>query len=219
MERPMSRAGSTCCIRSDAARAVAGDAVARRARPRSLPRLCWITHWSTALNRLDRLFFVILLLTFLPCTAGVAADYKIGVVNAPRVLEAAPQAEAARKKLEKEFATRDRDLVAAQKELKGLEDRFTKDGAIMSESERSRLERDIINKRRELKRETTEFQEDVNFRRNEEMAKIQNQIADAIVDLSKEQGFDIVLGTGVVFASEKVDVTDAVIERLKKSGE
>jgi outer membrane protein len=93
-----------------------------------------------------------------------------------------------------------------------------KDGAIMSETERARLERDIIGKRRDLKRDTQEFQEDVNFRRNEEMALIQQQIAEAIVALSKEQNFDIVIGTGVIFASDKVDITDQVIERLKKGG-
>ncbi len=162
-------------------------------------------------------FFLLSLLCLLGAAPGAsAADYKIGVVNAPKVLEQAPQAEAARKKLEKEFATRDRDLVAGQKSLKDMEDRLTKDGAIMSEAERGRLERDIVNKRRELKRETQEFQEDVNFRRNEEMAKIQQQIADAIVELAKEQKFDMILGTGVVYASEKVDVTESVINRLKK---
>jgi outer membrane protein len=159
---------------------------------------------------------ILLLAMALPMGTVLAADYKIGVVNAPKVLEEAPQADAARKKLEKEFATRDRDLVAAQKDLKGLEDRFTKDGAIMSEAERTRLERDIINKRRELKRETTEFQEDVNFRRNEEMGKIQREIGEAITALAKEKSFDMVIGTGVVYASEKVDITDQVIERLKK---
>ena len=168
--------------------------------------------------RFDRICFAVLFFTMLPLGASFAEDYKIGVVNAPRVLESAPQADLARKKLEKEFATRDRDLVAAQKDLKGLEDRITKDGAIMSEAERGRLERDILNKRRDLKRDTTEFQEDINFRRNEEMAIIQQQIADAIIALAKERGFDIVLGTGVVYASGKVDVTDSVIEYLKKGG-
>ncbi|MGE0860302.1 MAG: OmpH family outer membrane protein [Gammaproteobacteria bacterium] len=165
---------------------------------------------------LDRFSLAVLLSAALSVSAAQAADYKIGVVNAPRVLEAAPQAEVARVKLEKEFAARDQKLVAAQKELKTLEDRAQKDGAIMSESERGRLERDIMNKRRDLKRDTQEFQEDVNYRRNEEMATIQQQIADAIISLSKEQGFDMVLGTGVVFASEKVDITDQVIARLKK---
>lgn len=150
--------------------------------------------------------------------AALAADYKIGVVQAVRVLEAAPQAEVAKKKLEAEFAARDKELVGAQKTLKTLEDRLAKDGAIMSETERTRLERDIINKRRELKRDSDEFREDVNFRRNEEFGKIQRQIVEAIQQIAQEQKFDLVLGEGVIFASKTVDITDAVIERLKKAG-
>lgn len=146
-----------------------------------------------------------------------AADYKIGVVQAVRVLEAAPQAEAAKKKLETEFANRDKELVNAQKELKTLEDRMAKDGAIMSETERARLERDIVNQRRELKRDSDEFREDVNFRRNEEFGRIQREIVEAIQQIAQEQKYDLVLGEGVIFASKAVDITDAVIERLKKS--
>lgn len=145
-----------------------------------------------------------------------AADYKIGVVNAVRVLEAAPQADVARKKLEKEFATRDRELVAGQKALKGLEDRMVKDGAIMSETERTRLERDIIAKRREMKRDQDEFREDVNFRRNEEFGKIQRDIVEAIREVAQAQKYDLVLGEGVIFASKAVDITDNVIKHLKK---
>ncbi len=168
------------------------------------------------MNRQVGFFLITTLIATLSAGPVAAEDYKIGVVNAPKVLEMSPQADAARKKLEKEFATRDRDLVAAQKALKEAEDRFTKDGAIMSEAERARLERDIVAKRRDLKRETTEFQEDVNFRRNEEMGQIQQTIAEAIISLAKDKGYDMVLGTGVVYASQKVDVTDAVIELLKK---
>ncbi|HMM78108.1 MAG TPA: OmpH family outer membrane protein [Gammaproteobacteria bacterium] len=146
-----------------------------------------------------------------------AADYKIGVVQAVRVLEAAPQAEAAKKKLESEFAGKDKLLLAKQKELKALEDRAAKDGAIMSETERTRLQRQIIEKQRDLKRDSDEFREDVNFRRNEEFAKIQKQIVEAIQTIAQEQKFDLVLGEGVIFASKAVDITDLVIERLKKA--
>lgn len=147
---------------------------------------------------------------------ALAADYKIGVVNAVKVLEGAPQADVARKKLEKEFATRDRELVAAQKALKGLEDRMVKDGAIMSETERARLERDIVNKRRELKRDSDEFREDVNFRRNEEFGKIQRDIVEAIREVAKAQKYDLVLGEGVIYASPAVDITAAITKHLKK---
>lgn len=147
-----------------------------------------------------------------------AADYKIGVVQAVRVLEAAPQADAAKKKLETEFAGKDKTLVAKQKDLKAMEDRAAKDAAIMSESERSRLERDVMNMRRELKRDSDEFRDDVNFRRNEEFAKIQKMIVEAIQTIASEQKYDLVLGEGVIFASKAVDITDLVIERLKKAG-
>jgi len=146
-----------------------------------------------------------------------AADYKIGVVQAVRVLESAPQADAAKKKLESEFAGKDKSLVSKQKELKALEDRAQKDSAIMSESERARLERDVMNMRRELKRDSDEFRDDVNFRRNEEFAKIQKMIVEAIQSIASEQKYDLVLGEGVIFASKAVDITDLVIDRLKKS--
>jgi outer membrane protein len=160
--------------------------------------------------------FVLLVALTAVCGDVLAADYKIGFVNAVRVLEAAPQADVARKKLEKEFATRDRELVAAQKALKGLEDRMVKDGAIMSETERARLERDIVNKRRELKRDQDEFREDVNFRRNEEFGKIQRDIVEAIREVGKSGKYDLILGEGVVYYSKAVDITDKIIEHLKK---
>lgn len=145
----------------------------------------------------------------------VAEDYKIGVVQVLRVLEAAPQAERARKLLEKEFAGRDRELVATQKTLKTLEDRLAKDGAIMSENERARTERQIVTKKREQKRDQDEFREDVNFRRNEEFGKIQREIVVAIQKVAKEDKYDLIVGEGVIFASDRVDLTPKVIERLK----
>lgn len=149
---------------------------------------------------------------------AMAADYKIGVVQAVRVLEAAPQAEMAKKKLESEFAGRDKQIANDQKTLKTLEDRLAKDAAIMSETERTRLERDILNKRRDLKRASDEFREDVNFRRNEEFGKIQRQILESIQAIANEQKYDLVLGEGVIYSSKAVDITDQVIERMKKAG-
>jgi outer membrane protein len=146
---------------------------------------------------------------------SAAAEQRIGYVDAVRVLESAPQADTARAAIEKEFSGRDRALIAAQKEVKALEDKLDKDGAIMSETERARLERDIISKRRDLKRDQDAFREDLNFRRNEEFGKIQKVIVDAIQVIAKDQKLDLVMGQGVVYFSPEVDLTDKVIEKLK----
>ena len=146
-----------------------------------------------------------------------AEDYKLGAVNALRVLEQSPQAEKARQAIEKEFSPRDKELVAKQKQLKALEDKLAKDSAIMSDSERSKLERDIINQKRDLKRDQDEFREDFNFRRNEEFAKIQKDILNAIQKVAKDNNYDVVLSDGVIYASPKVDISDMIIEYLKKN--
>jgi len=146
-----------------------------------------------------------------------AEDYKIGVVNAVKILEQSPQARKTSVMIENEFSPRSKQLQAEQKVLSGLEDKFNKDGAVMSEAERKNLERDIVNKRRDLKREDDEFREDLNFRRNEEMAKIQNEIVSAIQTVAKENSFDLVLSDGVIFASPKIDMTDMVLQHLNKT--
>lgn len=147
---------------------------------------------------------------------ALAAEYKVGFVDAAQVLEQAPQAEDARLRLEKEFAPRDRRLVGVQKEIRTLEDKLVRDGAVMSEGEKSRTEREVRARKRELKRQQDEFRDDLNLRRNEELQKLQSKVIKAIQTLAKKEKFDLIVGDGVIFASSRVDITTKVIDRLKR---
>lgn len=160
-----------------------------------------------------------LLLGTLAHLPAQAADAQIAFVNTPRILEQAPQAKAARERLEREFAPRDGELVAAQKSLKAQEERLTRDGAIMREDERQKLEREILAQQRELKRSREAFTEDLNLRKNEEFAKLQRIVADAIVTIAKQSGYDLIFESGVVYASDKVDITKKVLDYLQQQFE
>ncbi|GAB4260658.1 MAG: OmpH family outer membrane protein [Methylomicrobium sp.] len=142
------------------------------------------------------------------------ADLKVGFVNIPAVLEKAPQAEKAKKRLEQEFSPRDKQLVAQQNDIKNLEERLTRDAAVMGDSERRNLEKDILNKQREFKRSQQEFSEDFNIRRNEELGKLQRKIVEAIRNLAKDEDYDLLLTDGVIYASESIDVTRQIQEKL-----
>jgi outer membrane protein len=142
------------------------------------------------------------------------ADLKIGFVNIPAVLEKAPQAEKAKKRLEQEFSPRDKQLVAQQKEIQSMDEKMTKDSAVMGESARLNLEKEILNKKRDAKRAQQEFSEDFNARRNEELGKLQRRIVEAIREIAKDQNFDLLLTDGVIFASDKIDVTSQVQQKL-----
>jgi outer membrane protein len=162
-------------------------------------------------------FAVFAFLGLLVAAEALAKEVKIGFVNVAQILQEAPQAEEARKRLEQEFAPRDKRLVNQQKELEKLQEKLNRDAAVMSESERSKLEREILSKQRELKRAQDEFREDFNLRRNEELGKLQREIFEAIKALAKEEDYDLLLTDGVVYASDKVDVTEKVKERLKSA--
>ncbi|KHD09503.2 membrane protein [Candidatus Thiomargarita nelsonii] len=146
----------------------------------------------------------------------VAAELKIGVVNILKVMDKAPQVDSANRRLERDFAPRQRRLVSAQQEIKKLEERFGKDAAIMTESQARRLSRDIREKRRDLKRQQEELQEDLNIRRNEELEKIQKTIFQVIQYLAKADRYDMIFTEGVVWASKRVDLTDKVLKRLRR---
>lgn len=148
-----------------------------------------------------------------------AQDIKAGFVDTARLLKEAPQAEAAREKLESEFAPRDQKIVDMQTRLKSLDDKQQRDAEIMKESERRKLERRIVSLRRDIKRAKEEFYEDLNIRRNEELAKLKEQIDRVIEELAKEQSYDLVFSDYVEFASERVDITDEVLEKLRREFE
>jgi len=150
----------------------------------------------------------------LAATATIAAEIKIGFVNAAEVLEKAPQADAARKRLEKEFSPRDKKLVNAKKTVRKLEEKLSRDGAIMSESERRKLERDILSQQRELKRAQEEFREDLNIRRNEAFDKLRRRVFEVINDIAKAEKYDLVVSDGVVYATDRVNITGKVVAQL-----
>ena len=166
------------------------------------------------MKKISPIIYVVLLSAFTGYSGSLLAETKIGFVDTVKLMEAAPQAKSAQSKIEKEFAPREKELVALQRQIKAKEDKLATDGAVMSESERSKLEREILSKRRDLKRSQEEFRDDLNIRRNEVLAKLQKDMYEAVVALAKEQKFDLIMSQGVVYSSDKIDITASVLKKL-----
>ena len=148
--------------------------------------------------------------------AGLAAavEYKIGFVNTERLFREATPAKRAQQKIEKEFATRDAEIQKLAKQVRDLQAALDKDGATMAEGERRNKERDLANQSRDLQRMQREFREDLNLRRNEELAGIQARANKVIQQIAEMEKFDLILQDPVVYASQRIDITDKVIKAL-----
>jgi outer membrane protein len=143
------------------------------------------------------------------------ADLKIGVVDYGRLVEESPQAKAALEAIRTEFTPRQRDLQNQQATLKAKEDKLQKDGATMSQDQRTNSEKDLRDSYRELQRKQGEVQEDFNARRNEEMSRLQKTLIEQVRVYAKAQSFDLVIADGVIYTTPTIDITPAILAQLQ----
>jgi len=144
-----------------------------------------------------------------------SAELKIGYVNAVKVIEEAPQGEAALKKLEAEFAPRDKQIVEMQSKLKQLEQDLEKNALVLKDNETRSKEFEIVSLKRDLRRATQEFREDYNLRRNEELAALQKIVQKTISEIAKLENYDLILESAV-YAGPKADITEKILRKLGK---
>ena len=144
------------------------------------------------------------------------AGQKIAFVNQAKLLQKAPQAEAARSKLQKEFAKRDKALVNLQKKIQSSAEKLQKDAAILSSTELNKLKRKITMMRRDLERDKAAFKEDLSIRQNEELVKLQKSVLQSIKTIAEQEKYDLIISEGVIYASKQIDVTDKILAQLKK---
>jgi outer membrane protein len=145
-----------------------------------------------------------------------AAELKVGYVQVDKILQEAPQTAESGKKLEREFSPRSQELDRMSKQIKELEATLDKEGLTISESERRNKERDVQNIKIEFQRKQRELREDINLRKNEELGSLQDRINKAVQTVSEAEGYDLVVYSGVAYASKKIDITDKVLKLLGK---
>lgn len=145
-----------------------------------------------------------------------AEGMMVGFVDMDRIDREAPQIETVRGRLQREFSPRERELLDQQATLRKLEERLTRVGEEMSDDERRMLERELQNGKRDGKRSQDEFREDYIIRKNEEMEDLSRLITNTIRDFARAEKFDLILVSGVVYASDAADVTGRVLDWLKK---
>ena len=146
---------------------------------------------------------------------AAAQEIKIGVVNLPALIERAPQTKASMDALQEEFAPRQREFQAKQKEYEDLASKAQKDLAVMGETERRNAEKDLRELQRELTRLQNEFQEDLNLRQNEDYGLLQRAMLKEVQDFALAQGYDLIVGDGVLYVNAASNITDEVLRTVE----
>ena len=142
------------------------------------------------------------------------ADIKIGFVDPVALIQNAPQSQAALNQLELEFRPRNDEILELQERIGNTQSEIEKNALVWQETELKNAKREIDALQRRLQRTQEEAQEDYNLRRNEELARIQDIIREVVVSIAKDEQYDLILETGVVYVSPRINLTERILEEL-----
>jgi len=162
-----------------------------------------------------RLWITVLVLAAqLAASVPVLAGTKVGYVNINRIMQEAPAAQRALKKITEEFAGRDQELSKMQEQLRNAQNSMETNAVAVSEATRRTQERNLNALSVELQRKQTQFKEDLNRRRDEELRDIRDRVNRAVSNIADAEQYDIIFQE-VVWANPRIEITDAAIKALE----
>lgn len=140
---------------------------------------------------------------------------RVGVVDVSRVVKESPQASRAKSSMAIQFARRKNELEAKAHKLGQDVDRLAQDGSVMSDSDRDALQSDIRDSQRELQVQRSKYNDDVADAERKELDSMRTDILEVIDQYARNNGYDLILGDGVIYVGDGVDVTDDILAELE----
>ena len=158
----------------------------------------------------------LILSSFVLCSGtALAQTPKIGFVDAVKLVETAPQGEKSLRALQEEFSPRDVEIRDMRAKVRDMESDLEKNALVMSQGDIDKKRSEIQVLRRKLQRLQQEFKEDYSIRRNEELKILQRIVTEAIIEIAEQEGYDLIVQQAV-YRSERIDITEKVLEKLGK---
>ena len=159
--------------------------------------------------------FVISCLAFLSLSV-CAETIKIGYIDTEQVVNNLPQYQKNVDDLSKEFEPKKQELLDLFKHIELLK---VKINTINNSENKENLQIEIYkltSLEESFKQETEFWQGKMNDKKIKLLQKIELLINNTIKDLAISEDYDLILYENVAYVSDKVDITNKVIERIKK---
>ncbi|RJG49071.1 OmpH family outer membrane protein [Motilimonas pumila] len=149
-------------------------------------------------------------------SVAMAAD-KIAVVFPNEIFQQMPQKDQIINKLKKEFQPRINEMKSLEKKIKSKQEKEKRDGALMSDKDKTKLSREIQSLVADYQLKLKAFEEDNRRRQAEEQNKMREKVVKAIEAIAKREGYDLVVnGEAAVFAKPSLNISDKVVAEIGK---
>jgi len=162
---------------------------------------------------MKRLILILLLLCAVIASPAMAQQLRVGYVDMKQVLDNAPQVLAGREKLDLEFRPRNETIEFQDRQAQAMDDRLQMGD--LTEDARIRLDRELREMQRNVARQKEDLRDELSFRRTEEVQRLEEQINQAVEEIARNNGYDLILSSPVVYADPSLDITQLILDQLR----
>jgi outer membrane protein len=155
----------------------------------------------------------LLLLLMFVATTAMAQQLRVGYVDMKQVLDNAPQVVAGREKLDLEFRPRNETIEFQERQVQSMDDRLQIGD--LTEDARTRLDRELREMQRNVNRQKEDLRDELSFRRTEEVQKLEDQINQAVQQIARDNGYDLILSSPVIYVDPSLDITQQILDQLR----
>lgn len=145
-----------------------------------------------------------------------AAPSRIAYVDMKRLIDESPQVRGARARLQREFDAAIALLRGDEARLDELERRLAEASSSGDADTATRLRTQLDPLKRSVERTRERLRSDLDSRSEQEVERAWPLINEAIADYARSNNLDLVLSSGALYVSGRVDITDRVLELLER---
>jgi outer membrane protein len=155
--------------------------------------------------------------------AGLAAEFKMGVIDPQAVLEKSKAGKRALEGLREYVATRQKLLSRDEEELRNTEKQLKDQVSKLSDTEKKDKEASFRTKIQDYQKRAQEFNQELQGKQKELVDEYMKKIAAATQTVADKGGFQLVLDKGseqtvkiVIYNKDTIDLTEQVIKEFDR---
>lgn len=167
---------------------------------------------------MKKVFMLVSVLFCFLSSLALAADVKIGIIDVQRIIRESKVVQEHRANLSREIEKKRKILAEREEAIKTMDDELKKEK--MTPQTRREKSQKLAKEVKELKRLREDFEEESREKEAELTVIVLNEISEIIRKIASDGKYTIILEKGqggVVYATDKIDITSEVIKIYDKA--
>ncbi len=148
---------------------------------------------------------------------GVAATTNnIGIVNFQKIMQTMPAMQAARTKIQKQFAPTQAKITAQQKKLENTMKQYKRNSVVMQKKDLQKTQKQILSARTNLTKMMQAYQQKMFTAQQLTVKKLIGKVKSAVAKVAKQKNMKVVImQAAAAYSDPSLDITTPVQKLLK----